>query len=725
VAAVNIFYFIRILIRNLALICGIPLILAVLMYLLTADQKGSYSSSTTIFTAITSNVSIENIDGGRVDYFAAVNAYNNLMNIIRSKSVMEEVSLRLFARHLMCKAPEFRVINKESFRELQEIVPEEVRALAVPGNEEQTYQNLKNYMQADKDNFVYGLFHLNHRHYSHKALKDIKVVRLGDSDIIQLSYESDDAGVCFQTLKILSEVFIRVNGSMKRNQTDVAVEYFEEQLEKAAKDLRTEEDRLLRFNTTNEIINYYEQTKHISSQQEKIEVKLQDVLMEYNAAKAVLDALEEETQNRFDINLRNQAVLSLREELIEVNEQIAALELEEGPNLERRESLVARRIMLENKLEERINSLYLYERNSEGIEIEKLLDDWLTTVIQFESAGARLRAMEEKQRDFMKEYRRFAPLGATLKRIERKIAVNEEAYLEILHHLGLARLKQQNADMMADMKVLDPPQIPIERSPTKRKILVIVITLFGGIFTVLAIFVLELLDRRIKNSTKLAQLTKLEAAVVFAREQATPKFDFEKLRYRSSRYMVDNITGALPPYQHFRPGIILLLSHWDDEGKSYVRRQIMEQLTDDGHFCYSLVYNLEDVTDEGYPYLILNPRNLNDCKSYEEYLRMHHPAVYQKGGYVLVEIPSISDGITNTALLQSADLVYLVVDATRTWNQADKTYLHKLNQIIGKNLYPVLNKAHPDNMEDFIGEIPKRRNGIVRFVKHRLLKRYV
>jgi len=711
--------------RNLALICVVPLILAGLMYVLTADQKGTYSSSTTIFTAITSNVSIENIDGGRVDYFAAVNAYNNLMNVIRSKSVMEEVSLRLFARHLMCKAPEFQVINKESFRKLQEIVPAEVKALAVPGNEQRTYQNLKNYMQADKDNFVYGLFHLSHPHYSQKALNNIKVIRLGDSDIIQLSYESDDAGVCFQTLKILSDVFIRVNGSMKRNQTDVAVEYFEAQLEKAAEELRSEEDRLLRFNTTNEIINYYEQTKHISSQQEKIEVKLQDVLMEFNASKAVLQTLEEETKNRFDINLRNQAVLSLREELINVNEQIAALELEEGDNLDQREALVARRIMLEQKLEERIDSLYVYERNSEGIEIEKLLDDWLKTVIEYESAGARLRAMEEKQRDFMKEYRRFAPLGATLKRIERKIAVNEEAYLEILHHLGLARLKQQNVDMMANMKVLDPPLLPIEPSPTKRKILIIVIAVFGGIFTALAIFVLELLDRRIKNTTKLDQLTKLEAAAVFAYEKSTNKYDFEKLRFRSSRYMVDNVTGALPPYQHFRPGIVLLLSHWDDEGKSYVRRQIMEQLSEDGHFCYSLVYNLEDVAEEGYPYLMLNPRTLNESQSYEEYLRVNHPAVYEKGGYALVEIPSVSDGITNTALLQSADLVYLVVDATRTWNQADKTYLNKLNQILDKNLYPVLNKAHPDNMEDFIGEIPKRRNGLVRFVKHRLLKRYV
>lgn len=712
--------------RNLPLICGIPVVLGILMYVATKDQKGNYSSSTTIFTAITSNVSIENIGGGRVDYFASVVAYNNLMNIIRSKNVLDEVGLRLFARHLQCTQPKFEIISKESFKDLHEIVPEEVKALVVPGNEERTYQNLVRYMKADKDNFVYGLLNLNHHHYSRKALNEIKVVRQGDSDIIQLSYESNDAGVCYQTLKILSEVFIRVNGSMKQDQTDAAVAYFEQQLEGAAKDLRIEEDRLLQFNTQNEIINYYEQTKHISSQQEKIEVKLQDVLMEFNAAKAVLQTLEEETQSRFDINFRNQAILSLREDLIALNQRMAELELEEGDHTNERQALTTRRRMLEKKLEERVDSLYVYERNSQGIEIEKLLDDWLKTVVEYESARARLNAMEVKQREFMKEYRRFAPLGATLKRIERKIAVNEEAYLEILHHLGLARLKQQNVDMMSDMKVLDAPTLPIEPSPTKGKILVIVVVLFSGIFTALAIFVLELLDRRIKNTTKLDQLTKLKATAVFAREHSkNNKYDYEALRHRSTRYIVDHVTGAIPPYQDFRPGIVAFLSHWSKEGKSFLRQQLMDQLSLDGHACFSMVYDPKDVAEEGYPYIILDPKVLNDMQSFEAYLRAHHPHLWHQGGYALVEVPPVSNGLPNPSLLQSADLIYLVVDATRTWNQADKTYLNKINSLTEEDLHPVLNKAHPDNMEDFIGEIPKRRNSIHRFIKHRLLKRYI
>lgn len=721
----NLFYFVKVLIRNIPLIIGIPIVLGVLMYFLTAGLKGSYSSRTTIFTAITANVSIEDIGEGGVDYFAAVNAYNNLMNVIRSKSVLEETSLRLFAKHLLLQEPEYDILNKESFRKLQEIVPDEVRELAVANDEEQTYQNLKSYMEADKDNFVYGLLNLNHPHYSRKALDKIKVVRQGDSDIIQLSYESDDAGVCYQTLKILSDVFIRVNGSMKQNQTDAAVSYFEKQLEQAADDLREEEDRLLKFNTQNEIINYYEQTKHISSQQEKIEVKLQDVLLEFNAAKAVLQTLEEETRNRFDINLRNRSILNLREQLIAVNQKLAEAELDETAQEGDRQRLNERRVRLERQLERKIDSLYIYERNSEGIEIERLLEDWLKTVIEFESARARLNAMQQKQREFMKEYRRFAPLGATLKRIERKIAVNEEAYLEILHHLGLARLKQQNVEMMSDMKVLDQPILPIEPNPTKRSIYVIVVALFGGIFTMLAIFVLELIDRRIKNTTKLDQHTKMRAASVFAHERNNSKYNYDEMRHRSTRFLVDEITSQLPPYLNIRPGIVLLLSHWDGEGKSYIRREIMEQLMSDGHYCYSLIYNLKDADGECFPYLILNPQELYEAQTYEAYLRTRHPELFNRGGYVFVELPSVSDGLPNAALLQSADIIYLIVDATRTWTQADKTLLDKLKTIAAKDLRPILNRSHPDHMEDFIGEIPKRRHAIHRFFKYRLLKRYM
>ena len=48
------------------------------MFVISKDQPKVYSSTATIFTAITSNPSIENLGNTRVDFFATKTAYNNL-----------------------------------------------------------------------------------------------------------------------------------------------------------------------------------------------------------------------------------------------------------------------------------------------------------------------------------------------------------------------------------------------------------------------------------------------------------------------------------------------------------------------------------------------------------------------------------------------------------------------------------------------------------------------
>ena len=704
---------------------GIPLVLGGIMYVATKDQTGNYTSSTTIFTAITSNVSVENIGGNRVDQFAAAIAYNNLMSIIESKRVTEETGLRLLARHLQYTNPQFDIISQKSFKNLHDMVPEEVKDLVVPGNEERTYQNFMQYLRSDKENFLYNLLNLKHPHYSRAALSKISTSRQRNSDLLKISYESDDAGVCYQTLNILLEVFVRVNASMKQDQTYAAVSFFEKQLEDASEDLRLEEERLLQFNTRNEIINYYEQTKFIAGQQEKIDFRVQEIAMDLEASKAVVEALETETKNRFNINLRNKSILDLREELIDVNSRLVELEIE-GSSDERL-GFLKQRQLLEAKLEEQVDSLYIYEHNSEGIEIERLLDDWLKNVIEFESAKARLNSMEIKQVEFMKTYRRFAPMGAILKRIERKINVNERAYLNILHHLGLARLKLQNVEMMSDMKILDSPTLPIEPNPTKGLLLTVAVIIAAGIFTCLAIFVLELLDQRIRNGTKLRKLTNLESATAFAKE-FTPnkrKYDFELLRYRSTRFMVDHITLNVPPRQVGQPSFIMLLSHWNQEGKSYMRQQLMNQLAKGGHFCFSIVYDEKDVATEGYPYIVLNTNDLDEFDSFKDYLKVYHPLLSNQGGYAFVEAPPVCNGLSNPILMRNCELRYLLFDATRTWSEADNTYLRKVSSLKEGGLFTILNKAQPQDMSDFMGEIPKQRNSFQKFLKYRLLKKYI
>ncbi len=712
----TIYHFVKILLLNLRYIILIPLCSGILIYVLTIDQPRKYSAHTNIFTGITSNSSIADMNNNRVDFFAIQNDFNNMISIILSHSVLEETSLRLFTSHLMIDEPSPEIISNESFQDLKEIVPDEIKKLIVANDFEQSYQNIQNSMEQDRNNFIYGLINFVHPHYSIEALSEIKVERQSTSDIIQISYESDDPGICYNTIKTITKVFFKKHYALQQNQTFAAVDYFEKQLENATNKLNETEERLLKFNSKNNIINYYEQTKHISLQQEIIDVKLQDIRLEYEASKAVLAKLETEIEISFNINLSNKEILSIREKLIKVNQELTLSEFKGGRGKEYK-ALLSEMNKLELQLENRIDSAYIYDNNSQGIDIKYLLNNWLRTVKEYESSNARLISMNKKRNEFQQVFSKYAPLGAKLKRIEREIRVKEEAYLEILHDLGLAQLRQQNADIKANMKVLDNPSLPINPMPTKRRIIVMVVSLFSLIFYVFALFIFELFDKRVKNISKLREYTNLEVPGAFCIKDYKDGYNTEELLKRSVNNVMESILFQRPIIQNKKPLIIQFFSHWNSEGKSYILDKVLTGFELSGYKCFKI--NFESIEEN------LKGKSIFNYSNYSEYLSENYGDNFNTADYFFVEVPALSANIYNPTIMQSANLNFLIVDASRTWSTADDFHLGKLKNILDNKFEALLNKTLPDNMEDMIGEIPKERTWLRAFVKNKLLKRFI
>ena len=87
-----------------------------------------------------------------------------------------------------------------------------------------------------------------------------------------------------------------------------------------------------------------------------------------------------------------------------------------------------RKVYLEKRLQSCIDSIYNFESNTQGIESQKLLSEWLAAVTNYETNVASLKSMKARQIEFMAQFKRYAPLGATIKRIEREINVYENEY---------------------------------------------------------------------------------------------------------------------------------------------------------------------------------------------------------------------------------------------------------------------------------------------------------
>ena len=116
---------------------------------------------------------------------------------------------------------------------------------------------------------MYSLISFDHRYYSIEAISEVMVERLSSSDLVKFSYKTDDPGVCQQTLKIYKDVCIKKYKSLKEYSSDVVVGYFENKLKLSEKKLKEIEERLLKFNQDNNIINFNEQSKALAIIKEK------------------------------------------------------------------------------------------------------------------------------------------------------------------------------------------------------------------------------------------------------------------------------------------------------------------------------------------------------------------------------------------------------------------------------------------------------------------------
>jgi len=737
----NLLYFIRLFLRQLPLLLLVPALLAGLVFYLTQDQPRVYYSTVKIYTGIASGTSIE-LNNSRVDYRAANTAFDNLINIVESRSTLSEVGLRLFTHHMMLKAPDPMIIGPEKYHAIMNRVPKEVKALVVEGDYERTLANFRAYMAQGTDNFLHELIHLRHPDYSvYQIGSKIWVERLSNSDFIELGYESNDPGICQMTLQLLVEVFTRINTELKINSSDDVLQYFQAKLEEAAEQLRKAETAMQDFNSTHNIINYYEQTRHIASQREQTELAYQNVQTNYHGAKAILHNLESRLSQRQRQRLTSQSVLQLRDQLAATNFRMAMLETSPGKDSVKREGdakkryrLQKRSDSLQHELETVVDTLYRNDIDQNGLPSAGLLDDWLNTVMEVERREAQLEVYEQKRRDFEKLYATFSPLGAEMKRLERKIDVAEQEYLSILQSLGLAKLKQQNIEMKSNYTIAEPAYYPLIPKESNRMILVAAAAVMGFALTAFAILLLEFLDTNIKTAARAEKKIGLSVTAIFPKLlQRSRRIDMDYLESRATDAILLNVAFA-EREKEAKPdktSVNFLISTQPNDGKSFIAHRLLSKLTDMGYRALYLNYTGEQesqaaAAETPYDYCTYTAdRQLYSKAQLSELNEALEPEHLQQYDFIFVEVPPIISKSFPVKLFHEADHIYLLVRANRSWSEADRNALATFREIAPEPTPSILlNGVEVLEMESVLGDLPRRRSWLRRFVKNVIRLRF-
>lgn len=767
--------FIRLILRHLMILILVPFLLGVLVLLLTLKPNLEYSSQTVLYTGLATGSSIE-MDK-TFNYFATNIAFDNLINIINSRETQEEVAVRLLTIHLMLPEANPKYISKKIFDELRLKVPNDIYNYIETGennldtqidtlsvynplppeinryNYEKTVQRLLNLMRSSSDNYIYEL--LNYEddiHYSLKALSEIKADRINTSDLVKISYTVDDPGICQQTLEIYNAVCIKNFKSIKENRSDAVVKYFEEQLAHAKKVLKEAEEKLLEFNKSHNIINYYEQSKAVAVVKEDMEVDYNNKKAQLAGTRASTKRLEEKLNIQENVQKETSKILEKKKLLGEVNYQIAFHEAnlesqEDGALLSKINSLKTQRDALNKELKEGVDDMYSYQNSIDGVPISKLLPDWMNSVVEADDLKAKINVMDQQNKKFLDQYATYAPAGATIKRLEREISVSEQGYLELLHGLNLAKLKLQDNEMSSNIKSIDPPYYPLSANPTKRGLFIIAAAFLGGILTLGIILLMEYFDNTLRNANRASKQLGLKSLGMLPKMVLDAgNIDLAFIQKRLIEIITQNILqyiGIHAPEKAVKT--IVVFSTREKEGKTVIAGNIARKLKEEGKKVIYLNYDTDQEPIKGerkYPFInkILGypdtridhnspllsdvSNDLDDseyfsyntnsqfiqAKSYTELLEQNNISLNNEPDIVIIELPSLIYNNYPSDLINEADLGVLVCRSNRVWSDADQSAMDNLLTTSASKIKFIVNGVHINEMESVLGELPKKRS---------------
>ncbi len=888
----KIIYFVKILSRHVLLLILVPLLLAAVVFFLTRKDQWSYSSETTIYTGVTSGYSVQ--QQAYTDVIVKNTVYDNLINLIKSRQTLEEVSASLLAQHLLLDHFDERYISKEHFEELISKVPPDVMDIVrkakrsnpkffkAPSNktskadtsfsspdvvntsektayeppqskesyhvvkpgetmfsiarssgvsvrklmsdnrlrtsEISTGQRLKldipgqmpepasyptesgkiepapvgrggqesnadttslpsefysqfdtsttaitlhrnitdttafdrlvkqliNYGHQNDYNFIYQLWNSqSDPFYSLNALSAAEITRIQSSDLLKITYKTTDPGIAQQTLVFLTKSFIRSFKLLKQNQTDAVIAYFKRQLEDAMRRLQRAESDLLMFNSRNNIINFYEQTKEIAITKEELDKDYQNKQIALAASDAAIKLIEKKLETHAKLSLNTSSILRLRNELTNTTMQIANIEIDLGNDSATIKQLTALKNKVEAtklELKDNIDQLYLVTNSVEGLPLKDLLNAWLNNVVTYEESKAALRVLSERKRYFQKVYEIFAPLGAQQKRFERLIGVTESEFLELLHDLNLAKLRQQDDELSTNLKVVDAPFYPLHALRSKAMLLVLAAALIGFIFIVIILLAMEFLDSTIKTGERAERFIKLKLAGLYPKIiKQIYNVDIGFILPRLVEIMAQNIKISLHKSQNNnvkKTVIILLFSTRDSEGKTTIGRELSRKFKAFGENVLFLNYIKENPgPSEGFENVELIPPaedeiqyiiqdNFFEVKDTSELLKGYEHLDLESYDYIFIEVPSLINNAYPIDLIQKFDLALLVVRANRSWTDADKDALNGFLSVTKQPTKIVLNGVELMFLDSVFGEIPKQRSKFRKTVKRILTFRF-
>jgi len=474
----------------------IPILTVIITYFLVRNQPDIYTSESQIATGIvdkTQQVLNDNTSAAAQESEISQD-FDNLIEILRSKKMLDQVSYQLMIHDLTSSTP-FRKPCK-LLLEMNQGARE--HALAVYTD---YYNNRKELSLYNPDqNGLHNL--LVCMKYDDESLqKSLSIYRAATSDFINVDFTAENPQLCAFVVNSLTHEFITYYNFVVKDNQRKAISFLGNLVQAKKDTLDSKINQLKNYKIQNRILSIPEQSSALYSQIANFETHLVDAQRDAIANKAAIDNIDSKFKpgDRKYLESMNVAVsqniVNLTDQLNMLNQQYIQSNLNDmyKASIDSLQHLVNEKIL--ESSDKYLTSPLASQQN--------LVNERLTLEVAYELAKNSIGSLQEGLVRLNNQLNAIVPHEAVVQQDESAIDVAQKEYLDILNKYNQTSL---DANYTAELKQLETA-MPGIAEPSKKMLLVILSGIISFVFCLLVFFLLYFFDDTIKTPAELANRT--------------------------------------------------------------------------------------------------------------------------------------------------------------------------------------------------------------------------
>ncbi|EOR94989.1 hypothetical protein ADIARSV_1860 [Arcticibacter svalbardensis MN12-7] len=552
--------FLRLLKKHRLILIIVPAITVIITFFLVRNLPNSYVSQTQIATGIVDDTqSSLTGDAAAKSWSEVSQAFANLMEVMRLKKILDQVSYKLIIHEISGKKS-FRAIPPE----LQNYNQQELKQILNTFEDKYNKTEGLNLWDA-KQIKLYNI--LRAIGYDSESIKNkIKINRVGDSDFITVEVDTENPELSAFIVNSLTEEFIKYYTFLIKQNQRKANTFLDKMLIEKRAAMNSNVNALRDYKIKNRVLNLEEQSSQLYAQIITYNDQKQSILKDIAANTGAVNEID----GRFDPKDRkylestltrlNQRLLSTKEEL----RSLYDLYIQNNFEPSYKESIDS----LQRILTSQINQSSDQYINSPLATKQALIQQKLQLEVQLDLSRYSMNSIENELLNLNAQFDKMVPHEAEVQSLEREVEISSKEYLDALEKFNQSSMESGFAIKINQVQIAMPglPQ------PSKKMLLVIISGIVTFIFCLVVLFILYFLDDTISSSKELANktgvpvlggLNTIQGSVVDLNEiwnsSSSGSLNEFKDQLRSIRFEIDN---------EIKNGVIAITSMKEFEGKT-------------------------------------------------------------------------------------------------------------------------------------------------------------